>query len=192
MHFAPLKDIGLQKRFPLSLLDRKVLTPKWKPGSSCAMRNKTFGLVLAICFLVAGTSFAEVFDVQIGTWKLDPARSTLGRSMGRNDTVDYEWSFFKTKVTISGVDARGNPIHTEWKGSYDGHDYPVTGDPSSDARSYTKANDHTLNFTGKKGGQVVYQGTIVVAPDGKTRTVTSWAQIGKKRVKSVAFYNKIK
>jgi len=156
------------------------------------MRNKTFGLVLALSFLISGVSFAEVFDVQIGTWKLDPARSTLSKSMGRNDRVDYEWSMFKTKVTVSGVDAHGNPIHSEWRGSYDGRDYPVTGDPTSDARSYTKANDHTLNFTGKKAGQVVYNGTIVVAPDGKTRTVTSWAMMGRKRVKSVSVYNKIK
>ena len=154
------------------------------------MRNKTFALLLAISFLVAGTSFAEIFDVQIGTWKLDPAHSTLSRSMGRNDMVDYERSFFKTKVTVSGVDARGNPLHSEWKGNFDGKDYPVTGDPTSDTRSYTKVNEHTLNFTGKQGGQVVYNGTIVVAPDGHSRTVTTWAKIGKKRVKSVAVYHK--
>ena len=154
------------------------------------MRNKTLGLVLAICFLATGVSFAEIFDVQIGTWKLDPARSTLSRSMGRNDMVDYERSFMKTKVTVSGVDGHGNPIHSEWKGNFDGRDYPVTGDPTSDTRSYSRANEHTLNFVGKKGGQVVYNGTIVVAPDGNSRTVTTWAKIGKKKVKSVAVYRK--
>ena len=126
----------------------------------------------------------------MGTWKLDPARSILSRSMGRNDVVDYERAFFKTKVTISGVDAQGNAMHSEWKGNFDGHDYPVTGDSSSDARSYSRVNEHTLNFSGKKGGQTVYNGTIVVAPDGHTRTVTTWAKVGKKRVKSVAVYHK--
>lgn len=156
------------------------------------MRNKTFGLVLVICFAATAACFAEIGDVQLGTWKLDPAKSKLSRSMGRNDMVHYEWSFFKTKVTISGVDAQGHPLHSEWRGSFDGHDYPVTGDPSSDMRSYTKANDHTLKYAAKKGGQVVSSGTIVVAPDGKTRTVTSWATRGKKKVKSVAVYNKVK
>jgi hypothetical protein len=156
------------------------------------MRNKTFGLVLVICFLAAGACFAEIFDVQLGTWKLDPAKSRLSRDTGRNDLVDYEWSFRKVKVTISGIDARGNPMHSEWKGKFDGKDYPVTGDPASDVRAYTKVNDHTLNFVAKKGGQLVYNGTIVVAPDGKSRTVSSWATRGKKRVKSVAVYDKIK
>jgi hypothetical protein len=106
--------------------------------------------------------------------------------------VDYEWSFFKTKVTVSGVDAHGHAMHSEWRGDFDGQDYPVTGDPTSDMRSYTKVNDHTLNFSAKKGGQVVSNGTIVVAPDGKTRSVTAWAIQGKKRVKTVAVYDKVK
>src|ERR1700744_2160961 len=101
------------------------------------MRNKISGLVLMICFLAAGACFAEVIDVNLGTWKLDPAKSQLSRYMGRNDTVDYEWSFFKTKVTISGVDASGHAMHSEWKGTFDGRDYPVTGDSASDMRSYT-------------------------------------------------------
>ncbi|MFL6538587.1 MAG: hypothetical protein ACJ8JD_10465 [Chthoniobacterales bacterium] len=112
--------------------------------------------------------------------------------MGRNDLVDYEWSFFKTKVTISGVDAHGNPLHSEWRGNFDGKPYPVTGDPNSDMRAYTKANEHTLNFAATHGGQMVYSGTIVIAPDGKTRTVTSFAMRGKKRIKSVGVYEKVK
>jgi hypothetical protein len=156
------------------------------------MKNKTFGLALMICFLATGPCFAKIFDVQIGTWKLDPAKSTLTRDMGRNDMVDYEWSLNKVKCTISGVDAHGNPMHSEWRGKFDGKDYPVTGDPASDTRSYTKVNDHTLNFVAKKGGQAVYNGAIVVAPNGKSRTVTSWAMRGKKRVKSVTVYDKAK
>jgi hypothetical protein len=156
------------------------------------MRNKTFGFVLVISFLATGACFAQIGDVQIGTWKLDPTKSKLSRYMGRNDMVDYEWSFFKMKVTISGVDADGHAMHSEWRGDFDGHDYPVTGDPGSDMRSYRKVNDHTLNFAAKKGGQIVDSGTIVVAPDGKSRTVTAWAMHGKKRVKSVAIYDKVK
>ena len=157
------------------------------------MKSKILGLILTVCFLSAGACFAQVFNPQIGTWKLNPAKSKLNREMGRNDMVDYEWSFFKTKVTVSGVDARGHAIHSEWKGNFDGQDYPVTGDPTSDARSYRKENDHTLDFTAKKGGQVTATGRIVVAPDGNSRTVTSWAKNSKgKRITSVAVYDKVK
>jgi hypothetical protein len=157
------------------------------------MRHKAFTMVLTFCIFAAGTCFAAILDPQIATWKLNPAKSKLNRQMGRNDLVNYEWSFFKIKVTISGVDARGNPVHSEWKGKFDGQDYPVSGDPTSDARAYRKVNDNTLDFTIKKGGAVVATGRIVVAPDGNSRTVTSWAKDARgKRITSVAVYNKVK
>jgi len=36
---------------------------------------------------------------------------------------------------------------------FDGKDYPVTGDPNSDMRSYTKVDEHTLGFNVKKRRQ---------------------------------------
>ncbi|HEY6070612.1 MAG TPA: hypothetical protein VIU85_04485 [Chthoniobacterales bacterium] len=93
--------------------------------------------------------------------------------MARNETVKYEGAFFfREKVTIDGRDAHGKPARSEWVGAFDGRDYAVTGDPDSDMRAYNKVDDHTMNFWMKKGGKVVGSGKIVVAPDGKTRTVT--------------------
>ena len=77
------------------------------------------------------------------------------------------------KVTIDGTDKDGKPTHNEWTGKFDGKDYPVTGDPTSDARSYTKIDDRTLGFNVKKGGKVTTSGRIVISTDGKTRTVTA-------------------
>ena len=73
----------------------------------------------------------------------------------------------------------------------DGKDYPVTGDPTSDTRSYKKIDDHTLAFEGKKDGKVSISGRVVVTADGKTRTVTVNATdpTGKK-VKGTAVYDK--
>jgi hypothetical protein len=156
------------------------------------MKNKTFGLLLAVCFLTAGMCSAEVFNPQIAKWKLNPEKSKLRKEMGRNDLVDYEWSFMKIKVTISGVDSNGHAVHSIWKGNFDGKDYPVTGDPMSDARSYQKVNANTMDFTVKKGGEVRANGRIVVAPDGNSRTVTSWAKNAKgKKITSIAVYDKV-
>jgi hypothetical protein len=58
------------------------------------------------------------------------------------------------------------------EGRFNGKDYAVTGDPTSDMRSYTKVNDQTLNMISKKGGKVVSQRRIVVSADGKSRVVT--------------------
>jgi hypothetical protein len=51
------------------------------------------------------------------------------------------------RVTANGVDAKGKSTHNQWTGRFDGKNYPVTGDPNSDARSYKKINDRTLELT---------------------------------------------
>ncbi|PYL04053.1 MAG: hypothetical protein DME31_04770, partial [Verrucomicrobia bacterium] len=92
---------------------------------------------------------------------------------------------------VDGVDAKGKPIHSEWSGKIDGKDYPVTGDPISDARSYTKVNDRTMDFAVKKSGKTTITGRIVVAADGKSRTVTtSGTDPNGKKVKSASVYDK--
>jgi hypothetical protein len=78
----------------------------------------------------------------------------------------------QVKVTVDGVDADGKPTHNEWTGKFDGKDYPVTGDPNSDARSLKKIDDRTLGLTVKKGGKTIMSGEIAISADGKTRTVT--------------------
>lgn len=153
------------------------------------MKSKIFGLILAVCFLSAGACFANPF---MGQWKLNEAKSKLGRGAARNHTVTYEWQFpMKTKVLVDGVDSHGHPYHSAWMGNFDGKDYPVTGDMTSDARSYTKVNENTLDFTSKKGGAVVGGGRIAVTADEKTRTVTSWSTNAEgHKVKSIAVYDR--
>ena len=153
------------------------------------MKSKTTLVSLAVWLAAGAVCFGSSFD---GTWKLNAKKSHLARGAGRNTTVKYEMAFpFRTKVTIDGTNAKGKAIHDEWTGMFDGKDYPVTGDPDSDARSYQKVDDHTMNFWVKKGGKVVAGGKLVVAPDGKTRTVTTTAMGPKgKKVHSTAVYNK--
>ena len=79
-----------------------------------------------------------------GTWKLNEAKSKLAPKAPKNNTVVYASVGDSVKVTVDGVDSAGKLTHNEWTGKYDGKDYPVTGDPTSDMRSYTKIDDHTL------------------------------------------------
>jgi len=87
--------------------------------------------------------------------------------------VVYEAVGENVKVTIDGVGSDGKPTHNEWTGKYDGKDYPVVGDPNSDAQSLTKIDDHTLGFNVKKSGKTTISSRVVVSADGKSRTVTS-------------------
>ena len=94
-------------------------------------------------------------------------------------------------MTSDGTAANGQPVHVEWSGKFDGKDYPVTGSPDSDARSYTKVNDRSLQFTAKKSSKVIATGQTVVSANGKSRTgsVAGTTANGKK-LKNVAVYNK--
>ena len=153
------------------------------------MNAKTMVLTLALCFVAAVVCFAS--DQHMGSWKLNEAKSKLAPGAGKNNTVVYETAGDNVKVTVDGVDRDGKPTHNEWTGKFDGKDYPVTGDPTSDMRSYKVVNDRTMDLTIKKGGKVTVTGKIVVAADGKSRTVTtSGTDPEGKKFKSVAVYDK--
>ena len=152
------------------------------------MKARTTMLTLAMC-LVAVWCFAE--DPNLGTWKLNEAKSKIATGAPKNSTVVYEAAGDNVKVTVDGTDGDGKPAHNEWTGKFDGKDYPVTGDASQDTRSYKKVNARTLAMSIKKDGKVTSTGRIVVAPDGKSRTVTTTRNDPKgKKVKSTAVYDK--
>jgi hypothetical protein len=111
--------------------------------------------------------------MNMGTWKLNEAKSKFGAGAPRNTLVVYEVAGENVKVTVDGVDKDGKPVHNVWVGKFDGKDYPVTGNAPYDSRAYTKVDDHTMNMTIKKGGNVVSTGKITVSADGKSRTVTT-------------------
>ena len=152
------------------------------------MKAKTIGTTLALWLLAGAVSLASP---HIGTWKLNEAKSKFTPGGAKNNTVTYEAVGDKVKVTVDGVDAEGKPTHNEWTGKFDGKDYPVTGDPNTDMRSYKKINARTLELTGKKDGKVVTTGRIAVSADGKTRTVTtSTTDSAGLKAKSTAVYDR--
>ena len=153
------------------------------------MKAKTMVLSLVVCFFAAAVCFAS--DMHMGTWKLNEAKSRIPRGAPKNHTVVYEAAGDSVKVTVDGTDRDGNPTHNEWTGKFDGKDYPVTGDPASDARSYRVVNKRIMNLTIKKDGKVTVTGRIVASPNGKSRTVTTRGIDPQgKRFKSVAVYDK--
>jgi hypothetical protein len=158
------------------------------------MKAKTIVLTLAVFFVTAAVCFAtaaQMGTAHMGTWTLNEAKSKLAAGTAKNSTVAYEAAGDDVKVTVDGTDRAGKPAHNEWTGKFDGKEYPVTGDPDSDSRSYKEADDHTLELTVKKAGKVTLTGRIVVSADGKTRTVTtSGTDPQGKTVKSIAVYDK--
>jgi hypothetical protein len=135
------------------------------------MRIKT--ILLSLATLFAAVALCLAADVNMGTWKLNDAKSKISPGAGKNTTVVVAAVGGSVKVTVDGIGADGKPAHNEWTGKFDGKDYPITGDPASDMRAYKPVNDHTLALTEKKGGKVTNTGRVVVSADGKNRTVTA-------------------
>jgi hypothetical protein len=151
------------------------------------MKTKTTGLALLLSLAAGTICFA---NPTAGTWKLNEEKSKFGEGATRAHTVVWTTVGDQEKVTVEGIDADGKKVHTEWTGKLDGKDYPVTGDPTSDTRAFKKDGD-TIEITSKKDGKVVGTGTIVVAPDGKSRTVTTEMTNAKgEKVTTTAVYDK--
>jgi hypothetical protein len=148
-------------------------------------------ILLTLAALFVGVTVCLADSPHMGTWKLNEAKSKLSPGSPKNNTVVYETAGDSVKVTVDGVDGEGNPSHNEWTGKFDGKFYAVTGDPTSDMRSYRKINNHTLALTGKKGGKITVTGRIVVSANGRSRTVTTSATNSKgHRVSTRAVYDK--
>ena len=154
------------------------------------MRTRTISMTVAFC-LVAAALCVAAENPNMGTWQLNEAKSKIAPGSSKNTTVVYSAAGDSIKVTTDGVDKDGKPIHGEWTGKFDAKYYPVTGDPSTDERSYTRVSDYQLRISNKKGGKVTTTGNIIVAADGKSRTLTSHGtDAAGKKVTNVSVYDK--
>ena len=152
---------------------------------------KTRTTVLTFVMLFVGLTVCFAANPNMGTWKLNEAKSKIPAGASKNLVVKYEAAGDSIKATVDGVDGQGKPTHNEWTGKFDGKDYPVTGDPTSDTRSVKQIDDRTLELTVKKGGKVTITGKIVLAADGKSRTLTASGMdsMGMK-IESTSVYDK--
>ena len=153
------------------------------------MRIRIAVVIVALSFMAAAACFAA--NPQMGTWKLNEAKSKLPAGMGKNNTVVYSEAKDKMKVTVDGVDKDGKPTHGVWVGQPDGKTYKMKGNLPWDAAAYKVVNDHTYGITTMKGGKVRTTGTSMVSADGKTRTVaTEGTDADGKKFKSKAVFDK--
>ena len=155
------------------------------------MNRKMVLLTAAVLFAAMGICYAAAADAFMGTWQLNEAKSKAAAGGAKNSTVVYAMDGDSIKCTIDGTDANGQALHSEWTGKFDGKDYPVTGDPVNDMRSYRIISAHTLSAVDKKGGKVINTARITVSADGKSRTVTVHATDAKGvKTTIVAVYDK--
>ena len=153
------------------------------------MKTKTIGLTLALSVAAAAMCFAN--NPTLGTWKLNESKSKFGDGAGKSTLVVWAKAVHQDKCTVDGIDAHGNKTHSVWTGKLDGKFYAITGDPQADQRSFKMNGENTIDMVTQKDGKTVGDGTIVVATDRKSRTVTSTMTNAKgEKVTSTLAYDK--
>ncbi len=71
------------------------------------MTTKALALTLALCFAGAATALAQ--SPQMGTWKLNEAKSKISAGAPKNTTVVYEAQGDTIKITTDGTGMDGSP-----------------------------------------------------------------------------------
>jgi hypothetical protein len=130
-------------------------------------------LALAIVALPQ-VGFAQSVNPWIGTWKLNPAKSTYSPGPGpRSQTTTAEAAGQGIRFTLDGINAQGNPAKNVVMTFNDGKFHPVTGAPSYDAQADKVVNESTVWAIRTKAGKVVETLISELSPDGKTWTLTT-------------------
>src|SRR3984893_16295616 len=109
------------------------------------------GAILAI-----GTSSAFAADSAVGTWKLNPAKSTFSPGPApKSQTRNYAESAQGITVTVKTIAADGKESTTTLTFKDDGKPYPMSGSPDADMVSVKRVDASTVNSTQMKGGAPV-------------------------------------
>jgi len=142
--------------------------------------------------VVAAAAHAQPVDPMLGTWKLDPAKST---STFRSGTTVVEAAGSGIKTTVDLVSGEGTPYHFTWSAKYDGRDNPVRGvspyGPGVHTIALTRVNARTAKIVTRLDGKVAITQTLVVSGDGRTRTVTTTRKDAKAQtIETTSVYEK--
>jgi hypothetical protein len=154
--------------------------------------RQTVGIALiGIAALVISTA-AQAPDPIVGTWKLDPAKSSFKPGPGpKSATVVVEPAGKGIKVAVDAVNADGSPSKWGFTTMRDGKEVPVTGNPMYDTATSTQANPTSGETVYKKAGKVVVTSKLALSSDGKTMTLTGTGTNAKgEAIHNVSVYTK--
>ncbi len=116
---------------------------------------------------------AQVPDPLIGKWELNVAKSAFKTGpQYKSSAREFEAVPKGLKYSGKNVNADGTASGSQWTAYFDGKDYPVTGDPTSDTISLKRIDQFHTEGTFKKAGKLTGRVTRVVSTDGKVWTLT--------------------
>ena len=127
-------------------------------------------LIAAGC-LRTGGSTVLVENGFAGTWQLNREQSDIPPvTKSQVLVIETDGVFVKMRETL--VNDKGETLRILVDGTFDGHDYPVSGTPFADTVSYRLLTPNTIEGVAKKNAIVIVKETAVLSDDGKTIRVT--------------------
>lgn len=127
--------------------------------------------------LVASVVLPAQSDPQLGTWKLNVAKSKyVGTQAPKTDTLTAQAQADGAKVSVDGLAGDGSRVAFSYTTNFDGKDSAISGvgfPNGADTIAVKRVDANTSMATGKKTGKVVYTRKLVVSKDGKVMTITA-------------------
>jgi hypothetical protein len=134
-------------------------------------------VVMLVPALTALALLAQSQEAFYGLWKVDMSKSKYSPGPApKSNMKKYEPWKDGFKATQDMVTAKGEKVHVEVIAKVDGKDYPGKGSPDADTYAFKRIDAHSYEVTQKKDGKVTIVAKMVVAPDGKSRSIV---QTGK-------------
>jgi hypothetical protein len=138
------------------------------------MKRLLWFAALLIFAAVAAMPVLAADDPQVGTWKLNVAKSKfVGTPAPKELTRVVETEGSGVKYSFSGTTADGKAIKYGFSTKLDGSDSSISGDAPSgiDTVAIKKVSASKWTVTQSKGGKQLTTGSATVSKDGKTVTV---------------------
>ena len=152
-----------------------------------------------ICIVVAAVTGAASFavaqptDALVGTWVVNVAKSKYSPGPApKSATTVIEAAGSGYRFTVKQMPATGAPVEWSFTTALDGKPAKITGNnPNADMITYKRIDASTLESVSTMNGKETTRQRIVVAADGKTRTVTTTGVDGTgQKTNNVAVYEK--
>jgi len=127
-------------------------------------------VILSFAVSAAAAMPQQASDKWIGTWRLNPGKSTFANAAPGQRVIKFEIVPGGMKYVSDSVNARGTPDHTEYVASFDGKDVVVTANQKV---SLKRIDANTFERLIKDNdGNIRTVVRIALSADGKTLTET--------------------
>jgi hypothetical protein len=159
------------------------------------MRRALVGaFVLAAMMAATIVSLAQSSDPWIGTWRLNLAKSKFepANLAPKSQTITQTAVPGGFRAVVDIVDAQGKAFKTDLTTMFDGKPSEVKGAPDANTtRVYKRIDARSYEYVQTVAGKMTTTVRTVVAPDGKTRTITTTGTNAQgQKVNNVAVYEK--